>query len=471
MYLVAIRALKIQDLIHSSSRLKEVAGGSYLLGRYCSRISSRVADHVTAHDKGKYIFYRSSGGEVVAAFEHEKHAREFLRLMKEGYRRLFGRRVISSTTPIEVGDNGSGSLNELHRDLAIARYSGFAPTAQVQNPYVAICWSCGERPADRVLTDDSGSDEPTVHHFCLSCDLRSKSFEDYKSEVEQKLKGGFTTIPSGVDDLARHDRSGYVAYMISDGNSFGHFVREIPDLDGYKGFSEDLQETIDECLFSVLDDAKFLSNNQMAPMLPLMTGGDDLLVLFPARWGISMTLDFVARFEEAAKALGKYSNSVESLSMSAGVVICKQTLSHKTVHEIGEDVIKSAKYTSKRSGLSSALAFRVLAGSKYCDRDASNTNLATGCTCGGFRRSEIEEILAMRRELDDLSSSHRRRLKQCLSSHSPMLDSERERVLKLISERNEDTALKVREMMSHKPKSIFAVLEGWEYLESHRRNS
>ena len=81
---------------------------------------------------------------------------------------------------------------------------------------------------------------------------------DYKEEMENKLPKAFKQIASGIDHIAENDENGYVAYMLSDGNSFGEFVREM-DVEMLKRFNKELPDTVNRSLFSVLDRAYSLA--------------------------------------------------------------------------------------------------------------------------------------------------------------------------------------------------------------------
>ncbi len=454
-------------MIHSSSRLKEVAGGSYLLGKYCFEYSERIAHHVT--NGREYSFVRNRGGEVICSFHEKYDALQFMEYMKECYRRIFGRPIITSTKPIEyeIGGDESIALKEIKKDISDSLYTGFPPSSHVQNPYVAICWSCGERPSEVVYTEEGSSDE---HHICESCDLKYFKFDGYREEVKGKLNGAFKQIPSGVDYLAKDNKSGYCAYMLSDGNSFGDFVHQIEDMRNFEAFNNALPDTVDKSLFSILDEVDSLANDGTAPMLPLMTGGDDLLILFPARWGISMACDFVSRFQENATQLAEYSKNRQPLTMSAGVVICKQTLSHKIAYNLGKKVIKRAKLKSKENEISSSVAFQILVGTKRGGETQSHGVYASGDICGGFLLKELETIFEKRRELEKLPSRIRRKLKHHLISGSPRAEDERNRILELTREMDESLYNEVKGLLNPKNHNIlFAILEGWDYLERHRR--
>ncbi len=359
-YFVMFRANKIQDLVHSSSRLREVAGGSYQLEEFCGNVPSELCTKLGINNR---TIITSAGGVISIIFEDRTTAKDFAGHLQELYRRVIGGRLLSSMDFDQPDATGSEVKTLVDAAIRRAKRLGNPPTATIANPYVATCKSCGENLAELRETIDD-----VDQFYCSTCSRKNRAFESFREAFGKDLDKK-RQIPESVDEIAKTDPRGYIAYMVSDGNSMGSFFRSMKDkgLDKVTWASEEMPRIIERALCSpasdAVEEAGYLQgseNDALLPIFPLIIGGDDCFVVWPAPCGFSMALDFMEQFSKQMK--DEFETDV---TMSVGLVLTKQTLSHKQAHQIGERLLQIAKQKSKKGNEEATIAFTVVKGSLH----------------------------------------------------------------------------------------------------------
>lgn len=129
--------------------------------------------------------------------------------------------------------------------------------------------------------------------------------------------------------------SGYLALIHADGNGVGSGAGK-SDSERARFFHRNrvlLRRAVQKAIDVACTDAK-----KQAPLIPLMLGGDDLLLVCRAE----IALPFVVTLCEALAALQREDNGFE-LTLGVGVVFAKHTIPIHRLHEVAEQLASSAK--------------------------------------------------------------------------------------------------------------------------------
>ena len=396
-YLLAAEADKIQDLLFRSSKLREVAGGSLLLTRFCNEMPGALG--VPERD-----IIVNEGGSFRILFDSEEEARAFGEHLAEAYWRITGG-TLTVADPVLVKDDFESANQKAHENLRRAkRWPSIKWQGQEHHPYVAFCASCGIGLA---FTYTAYHKREEKQYLCLSCWNKSRvgriqlkekrSPEELMGEflahfyriVAQKSGNSLANLhwpgekPNStigeidpVEDIAEYDSRRYVAYLLADGNDMGQLFgacktpEEMRQLS--KGLAKSVREALAEPTALLLQHQDTPSNLDLpfVPIYPLILGGDDLFVLLPAPWALDFARRFALAYERQMQTLvSKIGLEVIPPTISVAVVIAKAKHPYFHVHEIGKALLNEAKLMAKRLRLegktpSSTVTFAVILGRK-----------------------------------------------------------------------------------------------------------
>ena len=134
--------------------------------------------------------------------------------------------------------------------------------------------------------------------------------------------------------------NGYLALIHADGNSVGK--SKPGDVAGDARFFYQnrvfLRQAVKEAIDDACDKDKAGKDESPAPLVPLMLGGDDLLLVCRAR----VALPFVVKLCEKLDAIQKDGTDFK-LTLGVGVVFAKHTVPIHRLHEVAEQLASSAK--------------------------------------------------------------------------------------------------------------------------------
>ncbi len=130
--------------------------------------------------------------------------------------------------------------------------------------------------------------------------------------------------------------SGYMALVHVDGNGVGSGAGKTEN-ERAKFFYRNrvlLRRAVQKAIDAVCSDA-----TRQAPLIPLMLGGDDLLLVCRAE----IALPFVVTLCEALAAFQREDDGGFELTLGVGVVFAKHTIPVHRLHEVAEQLASSAK--------------------------------------------------------------------------------------------------------------------------------
>lgn len=379
-YLLAAEADKIQDFIFRSSRLREVVGASQLLTRFCKETPDLLLDTghygqdctVCVNDGGSFrLIFADADPETAQA-----HARKFGVDLAELYRMSVGGSLsVANPTAIDGSFQAASKAANAALRRAKEQRHGFGATAHM--PYVAFCASCGVELANRHGKLKSRRDSGRALYLCPICQNKDaeRSSESeillhefgryYQEAAEASVDPARVEWADAADDIAAFDLRGqnYVAYLVADGNNMGEVFGRCAHEKQLKQFSDELTATVARCLAEPA--ARFrrqvAGGGNMAPVLPLILGGDDLFALIPAPYALDFARRFCLAYETHVGALMQRHELLPQPqelvqdgpgpsgypTVAAAVVVCKSKYPYSLAHQRAKKLLEAAKQQGK----------------------------------------------------------------------------------------------------------------------------
>ncbi|HQI83440.1 MAG TPA: hypothetical protein PKV20_02540 [Anaerolineae bacterium] len=418
-YLLAAEADRIQDLLFRSSKLREVAGGSLLLSRFCEAMPDLLAKQL---DIGDMKVITHGGGSFYLTFEIKDNAWRFGPALAEAYARTLGG-TLSYAEPAEFADDAgyANASKTAGKNLRQAKRSG-AAVAMEQMPYIAFCESCGVGLAE---AHEIRFEAEEGHYYCHACRTKAAEYRDNKRGFLQAFTRDIRVdeatfvnpdwqegkdaegirmqwdkiiaqeelkLPDEPEKVAIYDARNYVAYIVADGNGMGKVFSQCNAAQ-----AQALSQFMDIALRRALAKAiRAFRENQAykrkedgrVPALPLIMGGDDLFALVPAPFALDIAGRMCAEFQTmmtdfvCEKGIKDENGKPLPITMSAAVVICKANYPYNLAHDLGEDRLSETKRAVKalaaKEGLSlSAVDFEVVLGSQIEHKSTKDEPRAT----------------------------------------------------------------------------------------------
>lgn len=203
-------------------------------------------------------------------------------------------------------------------------------------PVLAPCEWTGRGIASAIV--EQGDDRPAVAFDVARRHAAARRAEDGKAVDLASLLSGNTKLRQleSVQELKELVGNGYLSLIHADGNGVGSGLgNEKPDSERAAFFHRNrvlLRRAVKKAIDAHCPDTG------RAPLIPLMLGGDDLLLVSRAEIG----LPFIVTLCEELDAIQKDSNDFK-LTLGVGVVIAKHTIPIHRLHEVAEQLASSAK--------------------------------------------------------------------------------------------------------------------------------
>lgn len=219
-------------------------------------------------------------------------------------------------------------------------------------PYARRCEACGTKPAAKYLPN------PDPRYLCSTCvhkfgvDERgerkgrwTQQFEEFWAEqgvqVIAETPPDLETIAQASIGRARN----YVGFIYADGNDVGKAVESAPSLKAYRKNSSVLEQTVEEVTYLALCRHLVEKAGQqpvrVRPFEIITIGGDDLLLIVPGDAALLIARDICREFEQQLPKSGFESSGKPT--MSAGVVIAESHTPIYFLHDLADQLLKSAK--------------------------------------------------------------------------------------------------------------------------------
>lgn len=215
-------------------------------------------------------------------------------------------------------------------------------------PVLAPCQWTGRGLASDVVTRGNPNDRDCEKHS-VSLDAKARDNAGERAakgeacDIASLLSATTRLKPLGpVQELKELVGNGYLALIHADGNGVGSGSgKDRPHNERAKFFYENrllLRRAVKDAIDDACDKDVAGKGESPAPLVPLMLGGDDLLLVCRARGALPL----VVKLCETLDAIQKNRTDFK-LTLGVGVVFAKQTIPIHRLHEVAEQLASSAK--------------------------------------------------------------------------------------------------------------------------------
>jgi len=207
-------------------------------------------------------------------------------------------------------------------------------------PVLAPCEWTGRGLASAIV--EQGDERPAVSLDVARRHEAAKMAEDGEARDVASLLSTTTKLQKleRAQELKELVGSGYLALIHADGNGVGSGAGKTESERAAFFYNNRvlLRRAMKEAIDDACDNDKPGKDESPAPLVPLMLGGDDLLLVCRAR----VALPFVLKLCETLDSLQKNRTGFK-LTLGIGVVFAKQTIPIHRLHEVAEQLASSAK--------------------------------------------------------------------------------------------------------------------------------
>jgi hypothetical protein len=344
-FLALLEVDKIQSYIFATNKLKEIRGASYLLSEINDKETKKILYSEEYKDTAKPIL--SVGGMTKVVFDNKDDvkAKAFLGEVETLYKDV----NIPVTTHIEpIDDDFSSALEKGEKAIRRKKESKQYGYQANTSPYYKRCTLCGVYPAEYKSPD---KDNNRYDLLCTSCSMK-RNRSNKRLDIYDKIREKFNENGIAIDDWPHQfkqigeasRREGYMGFIVADANRMGGKIREIQNPDRLRLFSKKIKEINEKCLVDAIWEV--FANTTKDIMLPvniLILGGDDMMMVTTAETAIKIALEYCDKFQKATEK----DPSTPEISISAGVVIAKDTYPINSYVALGEELLRMAKKKSR----------------------------------------------------------------------------------------------------------------------------
>jgi hypothetical protein len=338
-FLVSLDTDAIKEFIYASRKLRQIRAGSYLLTRLDAALRQMAEDHglATIYLAGGSGLLRGEDEAQVDRFMRE--ARRFIARETDGQASVT--MVKEQATPAECSGAGFRQVfDRLKEKLVLAKAQRQAPPrADLAFPFLESCQWCGE-PASQMVRDPEGAHLPVCWLCACKDQLRAEMAEkdrEFLTEAEMPK----AEFPRDFQDLVGKGEAGAdLGFLYADGNNMGQLLLSLQTQEAFTQFSTTLEQAMRKAVCQAAEEVFPNYSGSHAPFVPLMCGGDDLILVAAATQIFPLTMAIMRAFHDETKTgLGRDAG----LTLSAGVVIAPPSYPIATVHEMAEQLVASAK--------------------------------------------------------------------------------------------------------------------------------
>jgi len=346
---------KIKKYFLENSRIKDIRGGSALI-KYVNEdvtfdyLRDNYTEECAVYCGGGNVLIIAPGGagEKICSALEEKYTRITLTAQN-----AFEYVSTNLNTFIKHYKNIMGDLNQkLDARKKLKIYSinpdGRLETIEMGKEKISfddveeikqrgtVCYLCGVRDGRYKI---KMLDVETAM-VCLSCLKKHKVGKDktvFYDEYEEFT--GFA-VKKKIDSIIElEDENGHIAVIYADGNNMGNVVKNIETPFQHMYFSRALDRITKRCVYQSINEV--MGNDAMFEAIAL--GGDDIFIIVPGNRSLEITNKIIEKFD------GAFENK---MTMSAGICIAKSSTPIRTLFEIAQYMLKSAKRYSRKNNSS-----------------------------------------------------------------------------------------------------------------------
>ncbi len=351
-WLISVDTDRIKEFVYGSRKLRHIRAASSMLTDFDGTLKTKLAV-----EAGLNVIYMAGGSGVFEA-DSKTRVDTFKSLVLKEIAKRFDDRlsvtVVSSTFSTEAIASDLGSCFRTLAQKVRERKSNrqLDPRTLLRFPFIEICRHCGEPAVKSVVEDE---DEVAVCRLCETKQLHIPHLKKSDREFLEELYGSADELflPRDFGELAQNSGTGKsLGYIYADGNQMGNILRNLKTKSDYIVFSDTVTRAMrDSVRESILQLCPKPPSNGMVPFIPLLCGGDDLiLVCLPEQALQFATIVSKTFWDKTQEGLGSLSSkgagSPRGISLSVGVVVAPASFPILNVHEMAEQLLKNAKRKS-----------------------------------------------------------------------------------------------------------------------------
>ncbi len=259
----------------------------------------------------------------------------------------------------------ANAIRQVHKEFEKSRSRRPASENRfLRLPIVASCAVSG-LPASTI--DTLGKEPKPISRVSASKRHGTGDAKARLTNLDQRLQAQIDQLlkPDAEDE---EEKRSWLAVVHADGNGLGQIFLNFEDYIGedksnrayiqkYRAFSLALDECTEAAFKEALNVFPKESDPQrekVAPIVPLIIGGDDLTVVCDGHYALEFTRVFLQEFEQQTKGKPEISEiaqkafGVDRLSACAGVAIVKRHFPFSVAYDLAEELIKSAKDVKRK---------------------------------------------------------------------------------------------------------------------------
>lgn len=393
--LVLLDTDQIKQYVFPTGRLSEIRGASLLLdelNRDYTRDQFREGESIYAN-----------GGQALGIAPNEEVADTIVQRVKEEYARRTG---IASVTGIHAPYESSRFSSSLQnaRQLLAEEKRTRASHLGGAHAIVRPCQLCGVHPVvKRREMHDAES-----RWVCEGCDKKLDRNAEFvrESRSTRRAKGLWaefadharqhdpTTWTDDVEppvDLS--DLGSHIAVIYADGNNIGKHLVDIETAQDYATFAERLDVSTRNAVYGAISghlEPRRIGSRLVAPFQFILIGGDDVLIVVPAKGSLELARDICEIFQRETISTDASRSDTSGFSMSAAVAIATYSFPFGYLVDTAEQLLNNAKYHGALRQLErrraspggdstpSMIDFAVLTGSSAVDVDIARSAMEYG---------------------------------------------------------------------------------------------
>lgn len=344
-----------QNFIQQADTLREMIGASGLIS-----LSVPIAEEVSAKFPTVKLFWPVSGVLRFRAGDLDP----LYRCLREIRLRLEDAGLTSSIGIVELGPDLDAANVAIDRKVRQRKDSKSGAVARPSSPYFAPCGIQPQLPANHWRPHQRQND---ARRRLTSHPAERRRLEHTRSEevMYRRLNRRELKIPYQMQNLVVSSKDSYIAVIKADVDGLGRLLAELhfrqlgvqlglDPIDASTEFTKALDFCVKEAALAVMNELseRHAPGNRHYPFVPLILAGDDLLILAQRHLALDLVWHLNRRYhEEAARhpvlrqafAVSGMSNQ-ESLTLSFGVLFCKQGFPFDAGVDMAEELVHSAKH-------------------------------------------------------------------------------------------------------------------------------
>jgi hypothetical protein len=350
---------RIKSFIFAAPHLREIRGSSGIL----AALNDPYEVHQRVKAQGTLLY--AGGGSVLAAFPSILSAQDFIeRETRELEERTQGGATLTGVyEPIGTASFRAAMLRA-QASLHDAKARRAALMRRPHSFFFKPCQSCGTQPAQQF--------HPLRQQFvCSPCAVHIQyggemhpMYRQFVASLDEAGKEHWQA-PQLADDLTAlaATTQNTIGVIRADGNAMGERLKCLAELgseDLFTQFSKACREATEEAVLAALRKAyqrpRWFADHTIFPFEFVLLGGDDVELITTADQALQVAMDlcndFTKRMQRFADACSRPELAV---AMSAGVVCAQSTYPIAALDDLAEQLLKSAKASSRRRTNGSSL--------------------------------------------------------------------------------------------------------------------